>query len=115
MENADHLPMALPRRSSGKPAPSRARLVGTRRAAPSPWMALAAMSQWIVGAEAQPTEAAANSPTPSAKIRRRPTLSAEGAADQEERGEAEGVALHHPLDLAWPWRRGLAGERAGRH
>ena len=69
---ADQVPMARPRSSSGKDADRMERPWGISRAAPTPWMARAAMSWPREREAAQAAEAKAKSATPHRKVRRRP-------------------------------------------
>ena len=71
----DHAPIAAPRSSRRKLASSSARLPGVSSAAPTPWIARAAISVSISGAREQSTEATANQATPDTNTRRRPKRS----------------------------------------
>jgi hypothetical protein len=66
------MPSARPRRSGEYAAVICASAVGIRIAAPTPWTARAAISQAMLVAAAQPTEAATNNTRPITNIRRRP-------------------------------------------
>ena len=68
----DHVPMARPRDDSSKVALMIARLLGTRNAAPMPWMKRAIIRYSIFEERPQATEAAANTATPLRKTKRRP-------------------------------------------
>ena len=71
----DHAPMAAPRSSGSNTASRMARLPGVSRAAPTPWMARAAISISMVGAIAHSSDATANQTTPQTKTRRLPRWS----------------------------------------
>ncbi len=71
----DHVPIARPRSLSPNDALIRARLPGTRNAAPTPWIARAAINCWTLAARPQATDAIANTATPSRNILRRPNRS----------------------------------------
>ena len=73
-------PIAAPRRSGGKAAPTRASASGITSAAPAPWTVRAATSQPADGASAQAPEARANKTSPAASSRRRPNRSPSAAA-----------------------------------
>ncbi len=68
----DHAPTARARSSGWKVAEMIERLPGTRRAPATPWTALAAMRNPMVGATAHSAEAMPNAPSPATNIRRRP-------------------------------------------
>jgi hypothetical protein len=69
------MPIAAPRFSAGNAALSRARPIGTTKAAPAPCTTRAAISEPTFGASAHAAEAAANSTMPTVYIRRRPNRS----------------------------------------
>src|SRR5436309_9168287 len=71
----DHVPMALPRLCSSNDALMIAKLPGTSNAAPTPWIARAAMSWRTLPARPHHTDAVANSATPITNTRRRPNRS----------------------------------------
>ncbi len=93
---ADQVPTARPRSSSGKAAPSIARLAGTRSAPPTPWIARDAMSAAAFGATPQASDAAAKTRAPSTKTRRRPNRSASAPPTRmsEERKSAYASTTH---------------------
>jgi hypothetical protein len=69
------MPIAQPRRCGGTAAFSSASASGMIIAAPAPCTARAAISPPTPGASAQAADAAANTPSPAAKILRRPNRS----------------------------------------
>jgi hypothetical protein len=73
-------PIAQPRRSGGKAAPSRLIDSGITTAAPTPCKARAPISHGTVGASAQAIEATVNRASPPAKVRLRPQRSPRAAA-----------------------------------
>ena len=73
------IPRAQARRCGGNAADSRASASGSISAAPAPCTARAAISSVAFCASAHAAEAAANSPTPAASIRRRPSRSPSAA------------------------------------
>ena len=72
---------------------------GVSSAPPTPWNARAALSTPIVGATAHSSDATANQTTPTRNTRRRPNRSPERAAQQQERGERQGVGVDGPLQV----------------
>ena len=72
LAQADQVPMARPRSSSGKDALSMERPWGISNAEPTPWIARAVISWPREYEAAHPAEAEANNPTPNRKVRRRP-------------------------------------------
>ncbi len=66
----------MTRRSAGVSSRSTDSDAGTMTAAPTPWIALAAMSSGSVGESAHSSEATVNSTMPPSRIRLRPNVSA---------------------------------------
>jgi len=75
-----NMPIAVPRLSGGKAAVSSASASGRMNAAPAPWIARAAISMPTLELSAQAAEAAENSASPAANMRRRPKRSPTAAA-----------------------------------
>jgi hypothetical protein len=74
------MPIAQPRRSGGKAAPSRLIANGITAAAPTPWKVRAAISNGTEVASAQAIDATEKRARPAANIRRRPHRSPIAAA-----------------------------------
>ena len=75
----DHAPIASPRFSAGNTSASSVSVSGVTIAAPTPWIARAAISADVVGASAAAADAAVNSARPITNMRRRPNRSPSAA------------------------------------
>ena len=90
---APQTPSAMLRsRPAGNVTVSSASAAGESSAAPMPWIARTAISVSEEPAKPPASEAAANSPRPTMKSRRRPSRSLIAAAEQEQAAEGERVA-----------------------
>ena len=94
----DHAPTARARSSGWNTAERMARLPGTRRAAPTPCRARAAISTSTFGASPQSADAIVNPSRPMRNTRRRPKRSPSEPAEEHQRGERDEVGVEHPLE-----------------
>ena len=93
------MPIAQPRRSGGKAAPSSDSDSGATSAAAAPWTARAAISRPTLGASAQAAEAGDEQPQPDGEQAPAAEPVAERGGGDQQHGEAQAVGVDGPLQL----------------